>query len=66
MCQEALFLIGSFWHEVPVLCSQAPFCFLLQKGLIPRPHSAQLGFTFPFAAAASSEMLVVFVSLEVS
>lgn len=33
MCQEALFLIGSFWHKVPVLCSQAPFCFLLQKGL---------------------------------
>lgn len=50
-------------------CSLFPsslLCFLLQKGLRLCGLASQLGFTFPFAAEASSEMLVVFVSLEVS
>lgn len=41
--------------------------FLLQKTtVIAECQRAQLDLTFPFAADASSEMLVVFVSLEVS
>lgn len=55
-------LVQGAWSLFP----SSLLCFLLQKGLPLHSISSQLGFPFPFAADASSEMLVVFVSLEVS
>lgn len=57
--------IGGFEPMVPAPTSLSPFP-PPKTTVIAQRQRAQLDFTSPFAADASSEMLVVFVSLEVS
>lgn len=54
------------WHPVPVSPAFSSQFLPPKTTAIAQRQRAQLDFTFPFAVDASSEMLVVFVSLEVS
>lgn len=67
MHQEALSLsVEPVEQDACSLFPSSLLRFLLQKGLGLHGLASQLGFTFTSVAEASSEMLVVFVSLEVS